>query len=337
MKTILFDISTPYQLLIALVTCEVYYNDVNYHKTALLNNALFNNTEEIKHKLILKKYFNNVHIINELADKKNIQNQIDELNLFNYDIYHFSSYSSIFSCYLYNKMNKHTKIILNEEGIASYNLFESYEEYQKIFPNNPSSKINLNKISKILLLEKELYTSRNKHIVESFPLEEIPNKLLFLKKLNFIFSYSFKEIKEDFIFFTQNFLDYNVVTYEDTKIFIKKLKELYKDNLIIKIHPFDKNIDLYKELNIKILTCNSQTPWELIVFNHIMRNKFNNKTLMTIGSTSLCNTHLFFSNCEKNNINFQILSKLFYTPFNKRIEKFYTNLSLKCNLKITII
>lgn len=336
MKKVLFDISTPYQLLIAIITCEIYY-DERYYKTALLNNAVLTNIDELKYKLILTKYFNNIYIINELGEKDHILNQINELDLFNYDIYHFSSYASVFSCYLYNNMSNHTNIILNEEGIATYDLFNSYKEYKELFPDNPSDDIDLNKLSKILLIRKELYNSENRHIVESFSLKQIKNKLLLLEKLNLIFDYSFKEIKENFIFFTQNFLDYNVVTYEETKIFLKKLKGLYRNDLIFKIHPFDKNVILYKELNIKILSCNTQTPWELIVFNHLMHNKFNNKTLMTIGSTSLCNTHLFFSDCKKNNTNYKILTNLFYTPFNQRINNFYTRLSSETDFKYSIL
>lgn len=335
MKRVLFDISTPYQLLIAIITCEIYY-DEKYYKTALLNNAVLTNIDELKYKLILTKYFNNIYIINELSEKDLILSQINELNLFNYDIYHFSSYASVFSCYLYNNMSNHTNIILNEEGIATYDLFNSYKEYKELFPDNPSDHIDLNKLSKILLIKKELYNSENKHIVESFSLKQIRNKLLLLEKLNLIFDYSFNEITEKFIFFTQNFSDYNVVTYKDIEIFFKELNDTYQNNLILKIHPFDKNKSLYEKLNIKILECDTQTPWELIVFNHLIHNKFNNKTLMTIGSTSLCNTHLFFSDCKKNNINFKIMSNQFYTPFNKRVNDFYRNLSLKTDFKLVV-
>jgi hypothetical protein len=336
MRKIVFDVTTPYQLLIAIFTCEIFYKQD--FTILLINNSLFNDVEKLAKRIAESKLFNQVNIINEKNSKENIIQEINSLNLFDCNIYHFSSYSSIYSCYLFNNVSEKTKIILNEEGIASYNLFENYKRYRELFPSNPCDFIDLNKLTKILFLEKELYISKNKKLAESLDLNKIENLNKFIKTLNFIFDYKYNEIKERNIFFTQNFLDYKVVTEEEIKLFFKKLKEVCKEDIILKLHPFDKNIALYKKLNLKILKENSQTPWEIIVYNHILNKKFHEKSLLTIGSTSLCNTHLFFSKIlENSNIKYKLLCDLFNTPFNKATKEFYNNLNKKTNFTYLII
>lgn len=335
MKKIVFDVTTPYQLLIATITSEIFYK--NDFTILLINNFLFTDLENLEQRIFNSKLFNQVNIINEKASKESIKLQIDCLKLFDCDIYHFSSYSSIYSCYLFNNVSNKTTLILNEEGIASYDLFINYKKYRDLFPLSKCDFVDLNKLEKIYVLEKNLYISENKNIVESLPINKIENINIFIENLNYIFNYSYSEIKEDSIFFTQNFIDYKVVTKNDIEIFFTNLKQVYGENLILKLHPFDKNTELYKNLGLKILDENNQIPWEVIVYNHILNTQFNKKTLLTIGSTSLCNTYLFFQKNLNTNIKFKILCDLFNTPFNESTKKFYYNLSTKTDFKYSLI
>lgn len=335
MKKIIFDVTTPYQLLIALITCEIFYKQD--FTILLINNSLFNNVEDLAKRVILSRLFNQVNIINEKSSKENIISQINSLKLLDADVYHFSSYSSVYSCYLFNNVSKKTTIILNEEGIATYNLFLNYKKYHALFPTNPCDYVDLNKLSKIYVLKKELYLSDNETIVESLPVYKIKNDNNFINKINFIFNYSYNEIKETNIFFTQNFLDYKIVTESEIEDFFKRLKKILNEDLILKLHPFDKHISLYKKLGLKVLEMDSQTPWEIIVYNHILNNKFNTKNLLTIGSTSLCNTYLFFHTSLNCDIKFKILSNLFYTPFNDATKQFYDNLTAKMSFTYSLI
>ena len=335
MKKIVFDVTTPYQLLIALFTRELFYK--KEFSILLINNSLFTNVENLAKRVILSNLFNQVNIINEKNSKEKVIKQIDSLKLFDSDIYHFSSYSSIYSCYLFNNVNNTTKIILNEEGIATYNLFLNYKKYRELFPINQCDIVDLNKLSKIYVLKKELYISQNKNIVKSLPIDKIKNINTFIKKINLVFNYSYSEIKESNIFFTQNFLDYEVVTKEEVEKFFKILKKTFNKNIVLKLHPFDKNIELYRNIGLDTLEIDSQTPWELIVYNHIINKNFNKKNLLTIGSTSLSNTYLFFHKILNDSIKFKLLSNLFNTPFNKDTEQFYNNLSSKTNFKYCLI
>lgn len=335
MKKIIFDVTTPYQLLIALLTREIFYKQD--FTILLINNSLFNNVEDLAKRVVLSNLFNQVSIINEKSSKENIINQINSLKLLDADIYHFSSYSSVYSCYLFNNVSKKTTIILNEEGIATYNLFFNYKKYHALFPTNRCEYIDLNKLSKIYVLKKELYLSDNETIVESLPIYKIRNNDSFIKEVNFIFNYSYNEIKETNIFFTQNFLDYKVVTETDIENFFKRLKKTLNEDIVLKLHPFDKHVLLYKKLGLKVLETDSQIPWEIIVYNHISNNKFNTKNLLTIGSTSLCNTYLFFHTTLNNNVKFKILSNLFYTPFNKATKHFYDNLTAKMDFTYCLV
>lgn len=335
MKKIIFDVTTPYQLLIALFTRDLFYK--KEFSILLINNSLFTDVENLAKRVIDTKLFNQVNIINEKISKENVIKQIDSLKIFDSDIYHFSSYSSIYSCYLFNNVNNKTKIILNEEGIATYNLFLNYKKYRKLFPINPCDIVDLNKLSKIYVLKKELYISQNKVIVESLPIDKIKDINTFIKKINLVFNYSYSEIKESNIFFTQNFLDYKVVTQEEVEKFFKILKKTLNENIVLKLHPFDKSIELYKNLGLKILEADSQIPWELIVYNHIINRRFNKKSLLTIGSTSVSNTYLFFDKILSDSIKFKLLSNLFYTPFNKDTEQFYNNLNSKTHFKYFLI
>ncbi len=334
-RKILFDVTTPFQLLIASAITKINYkHDIT---TILLNNAFFDNVEELKQRIIKSVLFSNVFIINEIADKNIITDSVDSLELENTDIFHFSSYSSVFSCYLYNKLIDSAQVILDEEGMGTYNLYDSYAKYRALFPDNISDSIDLTKLSKILVSNKELYISNSKEIVQEINYIMICEDGTFVDQLNIIFNYKFKEIAENNIFFTQNFLDYNVVTEYEIELFYRNVKDVYGDDIIFKLHPFDKNHDMYKKLNIKTLESYTQIPWEVIMYNLIVKNKFFNKSLITIGSSILSSSSLYLKHKTKNlPINHVILTKLFYTPFNDSIEILYANLRDKTDFSYSL-
>lgn len=333
MKRILFDVNTPFQLLIACTISEIYYKEDD--KTLLLSNSLLKDLENLKERIITSTFFSRVHIINEKISKEEIIKQIQVLNIIEKtDIFHFSSYSTVFSCYIYNNLPNSSTIILNEEGAASYDLFNKYSQFRENFPNLRADVIDLNKLNRIYLLNEKLYISERKDLINQIKINKIKDIKSFIKKLNAIYNYYPKSIKEKAIFFTQNFIDYNIIKKDEIIDFCIKLKEIYKDEIIFKLHPFDKLHEMYNSLNIKYLDINSQIPWELIVYNEILDNKVFEKTLLSVGSTSLASEQMYLkdiSNLIKTkNI---LLIDIFHTPFNKNTNIFYSNLSKKTSFK----
>ena len=93
---------------------------------------------------------------------------------------------------------------------------------------------------------------------------------------------------------------------------------------MLKLHPLDSPRH-YEDSQIKIML--GQTPWELILLNHLKSNKIKNKNLMSISSTALAYTLMFFNKIlEEKNIKCIFLWELFPTPFNKSAESFYNTI-----------
>jgi hypothetical protein len=327
MKKVLFDAHTPFQLMVAVSIAYVYYpNDCT---TLVLGNALFTNPLDLKKRIQSSNIFDRVELTNEIQTKQNIVAEVNSFELEKTDIYHFSSYSTISSCYIYNILVDKAKIILNEEGGATYDLFKKYQEFKLLFPSESRDDIDLTKLSEIWVFNKLLYDSEFKERIKEIHLECMDDEIFFIRKLNDIFDYKFSEIKEKNIFFTQNFIDYGVVSYAEVEDFFNSLVKVFKNDIVLKLHPFDKSTAMYEKLNIKYLQNMEQVPWELVLLNHLAEKKLQPKTFLTIGSSSFCSFSLFlkYKALDTNNHQYRLMTRLLDTPFNKSFEEYYERLN----------
>jgi hypothetical protein len=326
MKKILFDAHTPYQLMVAVAISYKYYR--SDFTVIIIGDALFKNSDNLKVNIEKTNIFNQVEVSNDRVSKEELIEQINDFNLDDVDIFHFSSYSAASSCYLYNMLVKKAKLILNEEGVATYDLYNKYNEYKELFPSKKREDVDLGALSEIWVFNQLLYTSNSKEKIREINLRDMRDETFLIESLNIIFDYQYKKIKEKNIFFTQNFLDYGVVTADEVEDFFRNIKQVYHDDFILKLHPFDNNIEIYKRLNIKVLLDDKQVPWELIVLNHLEKNAFDKKVLITVSSTSLSAFHLFlkYKVCDDKS-QYILMTKLFQTPFNEASENYYNRLA----------
>jgi predicted HAD superfamily hydrolase len=341
-KRVIFDASTPYQLLTNIIISKNYYSsDI---KILLLHKSRFEDIENLHKRLVDSDLFDEVYIMKEVANYPVmlpiLLDQIAQYDLCSADIFHFSSYSSVFSTKIYNSIKDSAKIYLTEEGLASYNLARSYQEYIDTFDGKiRADKIDLDRIDKIFVYNKELFMSDIDIPLEQINVDNIFDNREFIEKLNYIFDYKYKKIKEHNIFFTQNFLAYNVVSKEDIYNFFEKLSTILKDDLIINLHPFDSAVDIYKSLGIKILDGIKQVPWELILINHINNSTKDDKlNMISVSSTSLSCNELLLNGIKKDmKIESIYLYKLFDTPYNDRYAHNVYSITTRLGIEYKVV
>ena len=247
-----FFCSTPYQIIVSLMI-ESENNCGKESDIYILNN--FETAEKCALKLKKLEIFNNVFFINNVELKKSISGSAISyikriiyyffpkkilksycnLSTFDYDEIYFSFYSFIvqFTILFLNKTNKNLKVILFDDGIASYT-----GEYIEKKQNEKKAKVNFLKFfgfhkniyrfDEILLIEPSLFIGKS-----SVPIKKIDNKKFSFNKLEKIFGNN-KGINEKIIFFTQPELNQQIQT--GINQIILQINNMYPD-FIIKEHP----------------------------------------------------------------------------------------------------
>ena len=129
------------------------------------------------------------------------------------------------------------------------------------------------------------------HQIESIELEKInPHDHVFLRLLNYVFDYHNEADIYDtkYIFIEESYFT-SGKSIQDIELVDGIAQIVGKENIMVKIHPRNP-INRFERLGYKT-NSNTSIPWELIVMNnqHIL-----DKTLITIGSSSVFNPKLIF-------------------------------------------
>lgn len=327
MKKILFDANTPYQLMVAILVRKVYYR--NDYTIIIITGYLRQYFENLRD----SKIFDETHVIWEQPlSVEEIYALSSEFLQQQIDIFHLASYSTVFSCYLFNRFPLTTKIILNDEGIATYDIFERYPEFLSIFPKHRFEVIELERIDEIWMFDPTYFngSEEKKSVLRSIDLYELLGVPSERKKcvdlLNFVFGYTYEPIRTN-LFFSQNFLAFPGMRKENMIDLLKKLYAAYQGELSIYLHPFDKEKEMYAEMGFHIIENKVAVPWEIVLLNQIEReNKELEKIdLMSISSTALAATSMMLKDIPVS-LNYRLLYRLFNTPFDKYFSHFYEKL-----------
>lgn len=329
MKKILFDANTPYQLLVAILVQRVYYRDD--YTIIIISGYLRQYFENLRDSNI----FNETHLIWEQPlSVEEIHALTSEFLKQQIDVFHFASYSTVYSCYLFNRLPLTTKIILNDEGIATYDIFDRYPEFLMIFPKHRFEVVNLDRINEIWMFDHAYFNAPKEKTkvlrsIDLYGILGVPSeRKLCIDTLNFVFGYTYEPIQTN-LFFSQNFLAFPGMRKENMIDLLQKLYDAYRGQLCIYLHPFDKEKEMYVNLGFNIIENTMAVPWEIVLLNQIeQENKELEKIdLMSISSTALAATSMMLKEIPIS-LNYILLYRLFNTPFDKYFSHFYEKLLL---------
>lgn len=290
-----FACVTNYNIFVSyLLSRTIYKKD---EKVMIIHNSL-ENAELTYIRLKELDLYDKVIMIDEKFDSPVfIQNQVSKIDYETFDILHFFSWGTRYSCELFNKLKENTEIILTEEGILTSTVSEAYDDFIK--NNIVDIKIDLNKIDKIYLFNKNLYNSRlNRPLVNIDLISYLEDKSIlkmFCKELNYIFNYNYQEITNSDILFFDQYLSLQRLISDNDEVFILHMisKCLSNYKLTVKNHPRE-SIDKYSNLNFKLFK-HTYVPWEVVKLNSILEGNDKPSIYMTYNSTALINNNILFS------------------------------------------
>lgn len=192
-----------------------------------------------------------------------------------------------------HRYNKELKVNMFEDGVSSYsrifgNMIASSLKNENLIKRivNGIFKTPYHYVSKYYVFLPELIVWDCPYNVTCIPsISQTHDEIK--EMLNEIFCYSSIEdnYEEKVVFFEESYAA-DGVAVDDISV-VKKLEECYgKNQIIIKLHPRDKQ-NRFKKLGYHT-NINSSIPWEVIAMNL----NLDSKILATISSTSLLNSFL---------------------------------------------
>lgn len=293
-KDIIYDATTPYMVMVAWITAKLYRKDFN--NILILNTTLIKTCKVLKQSILTTGVFSNVILVEDKNDfdKLLIQPYLSN-NLY---AYHFTSYGSFYSIYIYNYcVQKNIPIIFNEEGMATYTLYDSYKSFHDKCKDSDLPKINLDKISEIWVFNKSFYQSKYIEKVKEIAFVDYISDKQNLKELtnslNHIFGYTYEKINNKTIFFNQNLYAYGVVSEKEHLEFLQNISRIFNGNIKFKLHPLEK-IEIYKNSLLNILNYPVNLPWELVLLNGFLHEDLDKMLFVSIASTSIFSQYIFF-------------------------------------------
>lgn len=332
---VLFACCTVYNIVVSYLLAKTVYED---KQKIIVISDLILNSERLCKNIKKLKFFNDVIIIKEKDTKKHeMEEQINLINLEEINRFHLFGHGSVYTCSIFNKLNKHTEIILTDEGLASYSFEYVYNLWIKALGINKQDSnricgadyIDIDRIKEIWLFDERLYIGekfKNK-LKRIDTLSYIKNNEKLLRKicieLNYIFDYEETETDFDILFFDQNLGQHNCISRENEKLFLEVLKNTIKGkHFKLKKHPTDYK-GKFDRLDFKYLE-GENIPWELIYFNNILNKKYSvPKTYITYSSSAVFFYKIVFGETEiSRNDSIVFIYKLLHgtSIFNERIK-----------------
>lgn len=248
------------------------------------------NILEIAYENIINKFdvWSEIILIKEKHQPISRQ-ELAKIDLKDIDVLHYFTYA-FYNHLLFDYIKEKTKIILTDEGVMTYLIKESFGT------NKP---INIERISEIWLLDKNLYVSNFTRTLKNIPMEKYlcDDRLLteMCKELNRLYNYNHEKINSDFIFFDQPITKVCLITEpKEKQILAKIFAGLDRDKIIIKKHPSDFYYK-YQDFSFDIIKNDNGVPWELVLLNEYLNNRPNlyDKVFISYYSAALINSKIF--------------------------------------------
>ncbi|GKX65529.1 hypothetical protein [Inconstantimicrobium mannanitabidum] len=276
---VIFSVATNYTLFVAYILTKTTYRDS--YNILVTNDSVIDlaTIERIKE----SKVWDEVIYVEERDNNKNMDliDQIEEV-----DVLHIFTFGcGILTSYLMKKFwNYKTRIIFTEEGTATWNYLNTMR-YAKC---DLSELDILERIQEVWAFEERLIPYRHNIIVKKIETEYLINDVnireMFLKDLNYIFSYKPEELDSQVILFDTYFSKAGIMNKLDEVDLDKALLELNK-SMIVKLHPND---DLYSKSRIfQRIIKNVNVPWEVVYLNNLEALEQNTEFFFTIFPTAV--------------------------------------------------
>lgn len=325
-KTVCFSCLTPYHVFVSYLLSKTIYK--NNYKIILFSDHYH---KEIYQRSVGLNLWDKVLLIEEKKRSQDfIRSQLHQIDWKQIDILHYFSWGSIFQLLLMDAVSDHTKLILTEEGIATYYIKEAVEHWKsKYSPYH--DPVNFHKIAEIWLFDTRLYVSELNKPLKNIAFHEYLNediKLELCNELNTLFGYTHQVKEWDILFFDQPLSLAHITSRLEEKNLLTDIVNAAKPvKLLLKKHPTDY-ADKYAGLDVPILH-GDNIPWEIIYLNEYVQkdSPLKNKIYMTYNSSALLNTRILFKDLECSNLFIslnKLLNKFTGTPqVNALLEKYF--------------
>lgn len=307
----IYDASTPYMLMVAWITARLYRR--SNRNILLLNRTFLDDPDRLKQRILDTEVFEEVVLVQDHPkfDLSSLPMHFLEKTV----AYHMASYGSYYAIKLYGYcIEREIPVILNEEGMATYILYESYESFYMQFSKYGLVKIDLNKLAEIWVFNKSLYRSKSLEKVKEIELWNHIHDPINLKKivdgLNQIYDFTYAKPQEKMIFFSQNFYAYNSISKEEQLEFYQTIAQLFNNRIMFKLHPIESP-NIYKESFLPISTYPNFIPWEVILLNMYLNGDMESMIFFSVASTSLFSQYIFF---HKNIVSSRMISLFHIAP-----------------------
>lgn len=320
-RKVCFSCLNSYHLFISYILSKTVYK--HDYKILILSDYL--NILKIAHKNIINRFdiWNEVRLISDTTNAAR-HHQLKKIDFEDLDVLHYFTYG-LYSGLLFDYIKEKTKIILTDEGLMTYLIKESLEARK-------NKTIDIERISEIWVLNKNLYVSNFKRTIKNIEIEKHLNDNQFLtvmcKELNEIYNYNHKKINANIIFFDQPLTKVHLTTEEKERQIITKIfHQQNYDKFLIKKHPSDFYAK-YRRLNLSIIKNDIGVPWELVLLNEYIHNRSNlyNKIFISYYSAGLINSkillNLFKIPCKSIFLYRFLEKELERTIVRKNFEKF---------------
>lgn len=322
---IYFCATSVFHLLVIIFLLETEYKDSKQQKTLIL----------LDHVTNLMKYYsrlkdsglweNVICIHTDKESHENIRAQLDSINFFEGDKFHFFGREFV-SFSLLKKARGKAECIITDEVVLSYadvrkTILADYhsEWFQGV-------EFDFNSIDQIWMLDAEGSVNDDTFVVKDLNARERMGEPQFRKsyigKLECIFP---REGSDKFIhqicFFDVYYLQlFRCMSQELEKYLLEELADTLNPwDFAIKPHPGEKNYEKYENIESYIIN-NSDIPWEVMHFYN--ENRFTDKQIVisSCSSGALLNERLFFGD----NTKIIFLNKIYEKYTNNSIDIYQT-------------
>lgn len=321
-KSILFSVSTSFQLLVAVQIKDKYFKNDNVdiiitdytldyidiakrlQKTGLFRNVY---TIQVRDLLYEKNYYKKFiqYLYATFLPTYIIKRKIDVINQY-YDKLLFFNINLYTQC-LYEILQRNNKNIMCERFEEGFNIYLKNDlnvSYVIRFKKMLGKKIITGKINTTYLFHPELLQYNMSSIIKEIPLFEKDNTNI-IDKLNYVFNYKNEDIIRDseVFYFEGKFYSENEL-FDDIDILDKIAQKIDKSKICIKLHPRSLN-NRFKSRKYNV-SFNNSIPWELVQMNY----DFTGKIFITVSSASILASNLYFSEQIKSIFLFECIENL---------------------------
>ncbi|GEM_PF-2526150 len=336
-KKVCFFVVTVYHLVTSIILCKTIYRD--YNKILVISDShksLAITYDKVKD----AKIFNDIIYLKENQDYERYSfNDVNRMTS-DIEIFHFFTWCSYMSMRIFDFIDRDTKIILTDEGLATYSIKEGLEVWIENYGQNKGAPFDLYRIDEILLYNKDIYIGEFKNP----PISEIDthclkDKILFeelINDINYIFNYK-EEEDNNVIFFDQYLSLVNVLSVKEEREILKAISELSEIYpIVVKKHTLER-LNKYSDLKLKLYKY-GDIPWEVVALNSLNKGK-KVKTYISYVSTCMLTDFMLLKNFDTNN-NYIFLYKILekYTNIfkNTTFEKLLTTIEEKYNVRFYV-